>query len=141
MVTCQEARLTGDVDLHRRSLVASTGAVASLHDITFSHFRQNCLLYWVITTVIWKFTAAIWSYVLKRLLLGLVTLFFEIKIEPSQRGPHVWVRRRRLSCLLPFLKSLGRIFLDYCIIPVGRRRLGRSSILEIEAYLDSFDAS
>jgi len=126
--------------LHRRSLVASTGAVASLHDITFSLFLidmaewvhraimsikgpitqlyeliKNCIFYWVITRVIWKSTAAIWSYVLKRPLWELVTLFFEIKIEPSQRGPHVWVRRRRLSWLLPFLKSLSRLFLN-CII-------------------------
>jgi hypothetical protein len=121
--------------LHRRSLVASTGAVASRHGIIFSQLlidmakwvlralmsvSMSCMFYWGFLTVIWKSTAAIWSCVLKRPLLELVTLFFEIKIEHSQRGTHVWVRRRGLSWVLPFLKSLGRLLLlDYCISIVG----------------------
>jgi hypothetical protein len=87
---------------------------------------ENCMFYWVLLPVIWKSTAAIWSCVLKRPLLELVTLFFEIKMEHSQRGTHFWVRRRRLSWVLPFLKSLGRLLLlllldllDYCISIVG----------------------
>lgn len=70
-------------------------------------FIENCTLCLALTMVIWKSMPVVWSYVLKGTLWWVLTLFLEIRIESSPRGPHFWVKWRPP----PSPKTLWRNFL------------------------------
>lgn len=89
-------------------------------------FIVNFISYLLLAAVVWKFIGKIWSLIVRCLLTTLwllLSIFFEIRVEPSPRGRHFWVNWRSPKALWRNLLQRIRNFARSPVFGSGRYHL------------------